>query len=64
MTCGKGLLMEVFGSEDEDGTVVMGAWGCDSGDGSMGMGAWGWEPFFCYFEILLTIYLFHFFQLN
>ena len=56
--------MEVFGSEDEDGTVVMGAWGCDSGDGSMGMGAWGWEPFFCYFEILLIIYLFHFFQLN
>ena len=56
--------MEVFGSEDEDGTVVMGAWGCDSGDGSMGMGAWGWETFFCNFEILLIIYLFHFFQLN
>ena len=41
-----------------------GAWGWDSGDGSTGMGAWGWEPFFWYFEILLTIYLFHFFQLN
>ena len=56
--------MEVFGSEDEDGTMVMGAWGCDSGDGRMGMGAWGWEPFFCNFEILLIIYLFHFFLLT
>ena len=38
MTCGKGLLMEVFGSEDEDGTVVMGAWGWEHGDGSVGLG--------------------------
>ena len=92
MTCRRGLLTEVFGCEDGDGTVGMGAWrwelvdgsmgmgawgwkrgdgivgmgawGWDSGDGSMVMGVWGWEPFFCYFEILLTIYLFHFFQLN
>ena len=56
--------MGVWGWERGDGTEGMGEWGWEHGDGSMGMGAWGWEPFFCYFEILLTIYLFHFFQLN
>ena len=56
--------MGAWGWERGNGIVEMGAWGWDSGDGSTGMGAWGWEPFFCYFEILLTIYLFHFFQLN
>ncbi len=83
MTCRKGLLMEVFGCEDGDGTVGMGVWGWELVDGSMGMGAWGWErgdgivgmgaynlqreerePFFFYFEFLLKIYLFHFFQLH
>ncbi len=70
--------MAVFGWEDGDGSVGMGVWGWDSGDGivcmgawgwehgngSVGMGAWGSEPFFCYFEVFLKIYLFHFFSLT
>ena len=36
----------------------------ERGNGSVGMEVLDWEPFFCYFVILLTIYLFHYFQLN
>ncbi len=37
MTCRSGLLMEVFGWEDGDGSVGMGAWGWECEDGSLGM---------------------------
>ena len=54
------------------GMVASGRWCCtgwERGDGSVGMGAYNlqreeMEPFLLYFEFLLKIHLFHFFQLH